>query len=165
MWTTSQLKAHPNKMKKKIFTEFVFSGSHDTKIRIWDGNTFECKCELEGHDFTIWSLLIHSNGKLYSGSADGSLREWNVCTANGGAFGPSRVLFRMPSDMKIYCLAAYGSSILSSHYKVINITDIRDATVATTIQAHNDSIWSIKVKDHFLYSCSDDQTLKVNLSR
>lgn len=57
------------------------SCSNDATIKIWDGESFECKAILTGHQSFIYSLAINSMGDIISCGEDRSVRVWrnNEC--------------------------------------------------------------------------------------
>ena len=56
---------------------YLFSGSWDKTIRVWDLNTLECIKELEGHTEAVLALAV-GNGQLVSGSYDTTVRFWDL---------------------------------------------------------------------------------------
>ena len=56
----------------------------DNKIIIWNSDSYELVCILEGHLNSIWTLTFISESILASGGADGQIRIWNlemgICT-------------------------------------------------------------------------------------
>jgi F-box/WD-40 domain protein 7 len=58
---------------------FVFSGSDDTNVRVWNAATFECVQELKGHGDNVRVLTVDDR-HLYSGSWDKTIRVWDLET-------------------------------------------------------------------------------------
>jgi WD40 repeat protein len=63
-----------------VVGNYLVSGSHDTKIRVWDMNrNFQCVKQFTGHDYTVWSLASHpTKNRVYSGSSDSTIRCWSL---------------------------------------------------------------------------------------
>jgi WD40 repeat protein len=58
----------------------LLSGSHDTKIRVWDLSR-DCKCvaQLEGHRVTVWSIESDPHTPtVFSGAGDGYIKVWRI---------------------------------------------------------------------------------------
>ena len=55
--------------------QFLASGSYDTTLRFWDLATWRCVRRCEGHDDAV-RVLTAANGKVFSGSYDGSVGIW-----------------------------------------------------------------------------------------
>ena len=48
---------------------------HDETIRVWDATSRKLLRVMRGHTYAVFSLAV-SNGKLFSGSNDNSIRVW-----------------------------------------------------------------------------------------
>jgi WD40 repeat protein len=58
---------------------FLFSGSDDHTIRMWQISTGECVSVFHGHTGPVTSILVQQGGRrLYSSSMDGTVREWDL---------------------------------------------------------------------------------------
>lgn len=56
---------------------YVFSGSDDTHVRVWNAATFECVEVLGGHHDNVRVLTVDDR-HLYSGSWDKTIRIWDL---------------------------------------------------------------------------------------
>lgn len=64
---------------QKFNKNFLFSGSRDKTIKIWNCENGTCLITLIGHDNWVRGLAIHHSGKfLYSCSDDKSFRVWDL---------------------------------------------------------------------------------------
>mmetsp|Transcript_17513 Transcript_17513/g.28348 ORF Transcript_17513/g.28348 Transcript_17513/m.28348 type:complete len:751 (+) Transcript_17513:140-2392(+) len=57
---------------------YLASASRDRSIRIWDTQTQSCVKNLVGHRNWVKSLHLMPDGKLASGSADGTVKVWDL---------------------------------------------------------------------------------------
>jgi WD40 repeat protein len=62
------------------YNGFLFSGSFDHTIRIWDIKTFTCTKTLTGHNGYIHALSWNDQ-TLFSGSGDKSIKVWQLSNA------------------------------------------------------------------------------------
>lgn len=60
---------------------FFASAGNDRVIKIWDTRTFKLLRILDGHASDVTTLDVLSNGRLASGSADMTVKVWNLNTA------------------------------------------------------------------------------------
>ena len=75
--TQLTLAGHTGKVRAiQINKDFVFSGSWDKTVRVWDVNTGECVHVLRGHTGPVLCLHVHG-GIVVSGSQDTTLRLWD----------------------------------------------------------------------------------------
>ena len=57
--------------------KYIFSGSDDNSVRVWDANTFKCVSVFQGHEDNVRVLTADSR-YLYSGSWDKTIRVWDT---------------------------------------------------------------------------------------
>ena len=64
--------------KNYINENLIASGSTDQTIKIWNTKNGENLYTLNGHSFTVISLIQSNNGNLISGSYDNTIKIWNL---------------------------------------------------------------------------------------
>ncbi|KAJ3333886.1 hypothetical protein HDU76_001802 [Blyttiomyces sp. JEL0837] len=75
---------HPDFVKSvALFGPYVITGSRDENIRVWDISTEKCVRVIEGHFDEISCMDIH-NGRLWTGSLDGTIRSWDLTDIGKG---------------------------------------------------------------------------------
>ncbi len=83
--TLSGLDARADAAVFSVDNAFLLSGGKDNKVSMWDLSTMPPKIikTFEGHTGPVKSLDVSPNGKyLATGSADGSVRIWNLHSTN-----------------------------------------------------------------------------------
>ncbi|KAI8807058.1 WD40-repeat-containing domain protein [Cladochytrium replicatum] len=78
--TADSTLTHPDFAKSvavSIEGTYVFTGSRDENVRVWDIASEKCIGMFEGHFNEVSSLQI-IGGILYSGSLDGTIRRWEI---------------------------------------------------------------------------------------
>jgi WD40 repeat protein len=133
------------------------SASSSSTISTLQNATYEYRCVgmLKGHKLTVWALLARGD-RLYSASADGTIKRWSVaamdCEKN--AVGHD--------GKKIYTMAANPRHLFTAGAdRKIQVWSVIELEPVQTIDAHRDVVWSLAVRGDLLYSCSDDQTVKM----
>ncbi|HSW87447.1 MAG TPA: hypothetical protein VLG49_08130, partial [Rhabdochlamydiaceae bacterium] len=133
---------------------FLYSGSQDNTIRIWDLKTNQCVGILQGHSLAVMCLCIDKNF-LYSGSKDQTIKVWNRNTGNYIATLKGHEGF-------VNCLWIDGNFLYSgSGDATIRIWDIRTNECVEIFQGHDDSVLCIWIEEDILYSGSWDGTIKI----
>jgi WD40 repeat protein len=146
----------------------IISGSMDTTIRIWDGETVGLLKTLEGHRAPVLTVAWEPNTeKIISGSRDGKLAIWE---------GNAGTLLKMWKGH-----SSYVSSVAWSHDGKLIVSgatrSYRDIDVDTTIKiwegengklvkelvGHTDAIKAIawNLNDTKIASASHDKTIKI----
>jgi len=145
---------------------YLLSGSHDTKIRLWDLSR-DCKCvaQLEGHRVTVWSIETDPHSPtVFSGAGDGAVKVWRIDDT------PRCEATMQHGDGKVYCLLWTGgqsdqgrqSLLYSGAYRTLKLWDVSSHTAVVSLDAHQDCIWGIKSTgpDTFV-TASEDRTVAV----
>ncbi|KAF6239569.1 hypothetical protein HO173_002113 [Letharia columbiana] len=81
---------------------FVVSGSWDGSARLWRIGKWECEALLEGHEGSVWSVLVYDSNTIITGCADTLIRVFDVrgkfSHTIKGSTDVVRALCRVPSD-------------------------------------------------------------------
>ncbi len=107
-----------------------------------------------GHRGAVRSLAAF-DGKLFSGSSDGTIKVWELetgqCTAT-----------ITDNHGSVYSLAVFNGKLFSaSDDCTIKVWDLKTGECTATLTGHEDSVLSLAVFDENLFSASDDGTIKV----
>lgn len=60
-----------------VLEPYIYIGTDDKKIKVYDLKSWELKEELDGHVDGVTTLAF-ANGMLYSGSYDHLIRSWDL---------------------------------------------------------------------------------------
>ena len=122
---------------------YLFSGSGDKTIRVWDTTNWECVKILEGHKWLVNSLITDSNDKyLYSGGWDSEILKWDlerfeeVEKINSESVGGIQCLTITKDDSLLISGAGDGKIRL---YNTNNNYDCK------TIEGHSDFVSSLDI--------------------
>ncbi len=135
----------------------IVSGSDDKSIRIWDADTGECLCALEGHLDGVTCLALLPDGRIVSGSNDRTIRIWNADTGKSvrtlkGHIGQVRCLAVLPN----------GRVVSGSDDKTIRIWNADTGKSVRTLKGHIRQVKCLAVlQDRIIVSGSDDSTIRI----
>ena len=149
------LQRHHHPIQSLIIAEgqlFSFCGK---AIRIQDITTKKYTTLL-GHEMTVLSLAI-ADGKLFSGSADNTIKIWDIKQKN--AQQPFKGI-----NIGLFSLAVIAGTLFSGDKGgIIKVWDISTEKCTATLQGHAHGIVSLAVAEGKLFSTSHDRRLKVGI--
>ena len=110
---------------------------------------------LQGHSGTVCAL-VECEGRMCSGSEDGSIRIWSL-----GTLEEERVLLS-EGDADVYALAVWEGQLISGHGSGrARVWDVRSGERLRGLECHKDILYSLCVVGSRLASGSADGTIKV----
>jgi WD40 repeat protein len=131
---------------------FIFSGSFDGTIRVWDRFTLSCTKILTGHQGGVCTMAVCS-GRLVSGSSD--IRVWNLET-----WTLERVLKGHSGGVNE--LAVADNKLLGGFDDaLIRVWDTTTWEVERVLEGHVGAVYAIALDDARLYSASFDKCIRV----
>ena len=143
------------KLSFNLNFNFLFTGSYDCTIGIWDINTGNLLRRLSGHSQGVKTL--HFDGaKLITGSLDKTIRVWNYNT------GQCVSTYRGHTD-SVLSIDAYKKIIVSgSADNTIKVWHVESRT-CFTLRGHTEWVSCVKLhpSSFTCFSCSDDMTIKM----
>ncbi len=131
----------------------VVSASRDGTLRVWDVETGEQLCALEGHTSGVETVAVLDHRSV---TYDGTLRFWGV--------GVREQLCALD------CIAMYSVMMVVDQRRVVSASDDRTLRVwdvetgkqLRALEGHTDSVRAVAVVDQRrVVSASDDRTLRV----
>ncbi|KST68055.1 NB-ARC domain-containing protein [Mastigocoleus testarum] len=140
--------------------KYVLSGSSDTSLKLWNLNTGEQICTLDGHNAIIYTVkLIPERMQAISGAADGSIKLWDlekqecIHTFKENTSSVYTVAL-IPERMQAISGTADGN---------IKLWDLEKREYKYTLRAHEASINALAVLPEQMQaiSASSDSTLKL----
>jgi WD40 repeat protein len=110
-----------------------------------------------GHESCVYSLVLLNNGHLASGSADKTIKIWDILcgTVKRTLNGHTDIVYKL-------VLLANGDLVSGSHDNTIKIWNIEEGSVKRTLIGHSEYVIALKVLDNGdLVSGSGDSTIKI----
>lgn len=115
---------------------FVFSGSDDTNVRVWNAETLECVHELKGHTDNVRVLTVDAR-YLYSGSWDKKIRVWDL-----GNFSCKHVITGHTEAVLALCVMG-GHLVSGSYDTTVRFWGVQPDTEFECVgvfKAHDDAV-------------------------
>ncbi|MEG4804114.1 NB-ARC domain-containing protein [Microcoleus sp. ARI1-B5] len=150
------------------------SGSYDSSVRLWNGQSGKLLKTLQGHTNWVLCIKFSPDGTiLASGSDDSSVKLWDVCTGRGAYtlpghtgwvrcvdFSPDGKLLASSSDdrtIKLWDVDRCESG--SDEYRA----DRLSGSIWKTLEGHTNGVWSVAFSPDgtLLASGSVDRTVKL----
>lgn len=113
---------------------------------------------LVGHLDSVWSVALNSDGHLVSGSADKTIKIWNLDTGQ-----LLRTLSGHTDVVRSVTLSSDGQTVASgSGDKTIKLWSLQTGQIRTLL-GHSGPVWSVAISPdgQTLVSGSDDNTIKI----
>ncbi|KAJ1899224.1 ubiquitin-binding SDF ubiquitin ligase complex subunit met30 [Kickxella alabastrina] len=151
----SQIQAHTDGILCAQFNGgYMITGSYDSKVHVWDAETFELVSELSGHTMPVRALEF-DDCKLFTGSLDGTVKIWNyrdgTCIRTLNAFDNGGV---------ISLHYQRGTLVVGGQNGTIRVYNIAKMT-SFTLTGHTDWVNAVRLYgENTLFSCSDDMLVK-----
>ncbi|CAL9734334.1 F-box protein Met30p [Monosporozyma servazzii] len=142
-------------LSMKFNYRFLFTGSYDSTIGIWDLFTGKLIRRLSGHNDGVKTLFFDGS-KLITGSLDKTIRVWNYIT------GECISTYRGHTD-SVMSVDSFKKIIVSgSADKTVRIWHIEPRT-CYTLRGHTEWVNCVKLhpKSFSCFSCSDDTTIRM----
>ncbi|KAJ1798251.1 ubiquitin-binding SDF ubiquitin ligase complex subunit met30 [Coemansia sp. RSA 2399] len=151
----SRIQAHADGILCTQFNdEYIITGSYDSKVHVWDAETFELVSELTGHTMPVRALEF-DDCKLFSGSLDGTVRIWNY--RDGTCIRTLRV-FENGGVISLH--QQRGTLVVGGENGTIRVFNIAKMT-SFTLTGHTDWVNTVRLYgENTLFSCSDDMLVK-----
>jgi WD40 repeat protein len=123
---------------------------------VWDLDSKSIKCKLGNHANTIWAVLKLSDTKVVSGSADSSIRVWDINTQE---YWESKVHINWVMGL---CYISENKFASCGSDGWIVIYDIKEKKSVLVLKGHSGEVSSItRLNENVIISCSKDKRLKM----
>ncbi|KAI9502718.1 quinon protein alcohol dehydrogenase-like superfamily [Coemansia spiralis] len=151
----SRIQAHADGILCVQFNdEYMITGSYDSKVHVWDAETFELVSELTGHTMPVRALEF-DDCKLFSGSLDGTVRIWNY---RDGTCIRTLQVFENGGVISLH--QQNGTLVVGGENGTIRVYNIAKMT-SFTLTGHTDWVNTVRLYgENTLFSCSDDMLVK-----
>eukprot|EP01133_Synstelium_polycarpum_P004097 gene4097-4781_t len=149
------LKGHEGPVESICFNDqYLFSGSADHTIRVWDIKKLRCIFTLESHDKPVHTVVVNDK-YLFSGSSDKTIKVWDLKTLECKITLEGHI-----RGVKTLCVS--GQYIFSgSNDKTIKVWDLKTFRCNYTLKGHSKWVTAICIVGTNLYSGSYDKTIRV----
>jgi len=150
------IKAHSNYDSCLIeFKGMLISGSYDNTIKCWSLSSYNCIMTLEGHSNGIRCLAVYDDKYLLSGSWDGTMKLWDVTEGSSSS-----------------CIRTFEHEDLVTSILVVDLFIISgdnrgniyiwsfEGNLLEIIDALSDCVNSLIVHQNYIYSGSEDKTIR-----
>lgn len=140
------------------------SAGADNTIIIWDVAARKQMLYLAGHTEWIFALAFSPDGRLASGSYDGTVKIWNIASAKV----EYEISSIRPYSVTSLAFSPQGDTLaIASANKVINLWDMKTRKLESPLQGHSETVTQIAFSHdgNTLTSSSLDKTVRFwNLS-
>ncbi|MHA1271158.1 MAG: ADP-ribosylation factor-like protein [Candidatus Helarchaeota archaeon] len=133
---------------------YIYSGSDDKTVRVWDKLSFKEVAILQGHSDSV-NAVASDDRYIYTGSSDNTIRVWDKISFNelmilkGHSDSVKAVTF---DDRYIYS---------GSEDKTIRVWNKVTFRKVAILKGHSSSVNAVASDDLYIYSGSDDRTVRV----
>ena len=165
---------------------YLFSGSYDNTIRVWDLTTLRKVSVLQGHVDAVRALAVSGN-RLFSGSYDNSIRVWDTETFASlghlqGHTGPVRAPTVHPASAarraarsaklthppcrrrrfpQVRTLVTAAGRLFSGSYdRTVRAWDVATLACLGVLDGHRDAVRALATANRLIFSGSDDTTAR-----
>jgi F-box/WD-40 domain protein MET30 len=135
--------------------KYLFTGSYDTTVKIWDIASGKLLRNLESHTKGVKSLIFDEQ-KLITGSLDSTIKVWNYHT------GQCISTYRGHQDA-VLSVDFYKKFIVSgSADTTLKVWNVETRT-CHALRGHTEAVNSVKIhpQSNTVFSASDDTTIKM----
>ena len=132
------IKKKINQYVNNITKDYLCSCSYDKTIKIWDLDSLNCVCTLEGHNDKVNYFFQDDKGFIISCSSDESIKLWNV--------DDEKCFHSLDKahDGPVYCVTkTEEGKIVSCSFSTIKIFDLERKKVDTIFTENNKGIYKL----------------------
>lgn len=143
----------------------LYSVSWDRTLKIWRTTDFKClESVANAHDDAINTVVLSSNGDVYTGSTDKKIKIWRKSAENQSHF--------LVSTLKKH-KSGVNALVLSSNEKVLysgasdrsimvwEKSDEDNMVIVSILKGHSKSILCLSVVSDLVCSGSEDETIRI----
>jgi WD40 repeat protein len=145
---TNTLEGHNREIHTLLLSrdkKFLFSGSGDKSIRVWDTNTWECIKVLEGHDWLVNSLITDFDDRyLYSGGWDSFIIKWDLQTYSE----VDRFYSGQIGGIKCIAISKNNQTIITGGGdQIVRLTDTKNYKIIVELKGHTDFVSCLAISE------------------
>lgn len=156
LFTTREINAHDDGiLTLKYDHRYLFTGSYDTTVKIWETQTGKHIRTLQSHTQAV-KTLVYDEQKLITGSLDKTIKVWNYHT------GRCISTYRGHTD-SVLSVDVYKTNIASgSADTTVKVWNVESRT-CHALRGHTEAVNCVKIhpRSMTIFSASDDTTVKM----
>ena len=135
-------------------SHFLYTGSHDNVIRVWDTQDWSLAKVIEEHKLPV-SELVLDGSYLYSASQDGSVKVWDKKTLDLVKNLTTHTDWQtaIKEGYPIWEMIVYGNKVYTGHVNgKISIWDLNTDSLVKEIQAHSGDVLGLVTDGQYIFS-------------
>jgi eukaryotic-like serine/threonine-protein kinase len=159
----NSFQAHSNRIiriKQSPFNKnYVATCSRDETVKIWNvSSSFDWTLitTYSQHSSDVWALEWLDNDTLASGSYDGTIKLWSPTT------GRTKRTIQTNGNVLSLKLLNTNNHLAVGLYYDINIYNINDGNLVTSLKGHSSAVWDlVQISADLLASANYDRTVRI----
>ncbi|MCK4335458.1 MAG: hypothetical protein KAW40_01910 [Candidatus Aenigmarchaeota archaeon] len=153
-----EINASPASMVSSIAidedSKFLYAGSHDNVIRIWDTQDWSLVKVIEEHKLPVNALVLDGR-YLYSASGDGSVKVWDKHTMVLVKNLTTHTEWRTARNegYVVWKMVVHGNKVYTGHVNgKIRIWDLNTDSLVKEVEAHTGDVGALVTDGQYIFS-------------
>lgn len=140
----------------------LVSGSWDKTAKVWSVQEGTVKDTLKGHTQAVWSVLFLRDGRILTGSADQSIRLWELDLDSSASYKCIRMFSGHTDAVRGLCQLSEETFASCSNDMTIRVWSINDGKQVNLLKGHTSFIYAIdKLDTGEIVSSGEDRSVRI----